>query len=419
MRAMMIGLGPEYNYPGDYATWRRENTRYASNHGASLISRSIAKEFSADYIDNFDNIDELKEKYDTCFIAFATHLTTWRDVSEYADIVEKLNMKTIALSLGVQDYMGSMDRVFKIHPSLKRLLTYISDRSGYVGVRGHYSASLLYKNGFRNVVPTGCPTMYWRMENNMNIQKPEKFENPILVYQKTVAGFSNIINNATPVGQDFIDEPIFTDRLKNDTKLYQTETEWYAKQSNSKEILGIIESKGVFHETFQEWFDFVNQSDFVVGPRLHGCIAGLLLNKPAVMLARDVRVNEIAEFYNIPKYTYTELKDKSVADIFEEADYSAFNKTHAIRYSNYLKFLADNDIYDHNLKDDKSHEDYVYTRDDLIVTSAIVNQDIQSLKLKMEEMERLDSMTTSQKIKNRMKSNKTIYSTYRRIKYGK
>lgn len=281
MKAMLIGLGPEYNYPGNYANWRRENTRYASNHGASLISRSIAKEFSADYIDNFENIDELREKYDTCFIAFATHLTTWRDVSEYADIIEKLKMKTVVLSLGVQDYMGSMDRVFTIHPSLRRLLNYVSDTSGYIGVRGHYTASLLYKNGFKNVVPTGCPTMYWRLENNMNIQKPDKIEKPILVYQKTIAGFSNIINNAIPVGQDFIDEPIFTDRLKEDTHLYNLETKWYAKQKNSAEILNVINTKGVFHETFQEWFDFVNSSDFVIASsiflssivRYSGCIS--------------------------------------------------------------------------------------------------------------------------------------------------
>jgi len=135
-KTMVIGLGPDYNYPGKLALWGKNNTRYASNHGASLISRTIAKQFNAEYIDDLSNIELLNEKYDTCFIAFATHITTWRDVSEYADVIEKLKMKVIALSLGVQDYFSKSNDTFVFHPSLMRLLSIVNHKSSYIGVRG-------------------------------------------------------------------------------------------------------------------------------------------------------------------------------------------------------------------------------------------------------------------------------------------
>jgi len=318
-RAMVIGLGPEYNYPGVISKWGKENTRYASNHGASLISRAISKQFNAEFVDDFSNIDLLNEKYDTCFIAFATHITTWRDVSEYADVVDKLDMKVIALSLGVQDYFSKSNDTFVFHPSLIKLLSVVNEKSNYIGVRGSHTASLLYKNGFTNVLPIGCPTLYWNLKPEINIVKPEVFKNPAIVYHRTIAneGF-HLLKDVPLVGQDFLDEAIFTNNFENDLVLRKNEIAEYNKYGNFPEVENLINSNGVFHSNFQEWFDFVKSRDFILGPRLHGCIAALIQGIPAVMLARDLRVNEIAEFFNIPKLKYEELKNKeSIQQIFE------------------------------------------------------------------------------------------------------
>ena len=132
MKTMIIGLGPDYNYPGDFHQWKLDNTRYASNHGASLISRALIKQLAADYVDDFSDIDNLNRTYDACVIAFATHVTSWRDVSEYTSVIEKLKMPVHAFSLGIQDYSGSSTSVNNLHPSMVRLLEIVSDRSKYM-----------------------------------------------------------------------------------------------------------------------------------------------------------------------------------------------------------------------------------------------------------------------------------------------
>ena len=309
MKAMVIGLGPQYNYPGNIDVWSENNTRYASNLGASLISNSLLKEFDADYIDDFSDINALKQKYDTCLIAFATHITTWRDVSFYTNIVEKLNMKTIALSLGVQDYAGKSVDVFKLHPSIKRLLEIVSSSSTWMGVRGHYTASILYQNGFSNVIPIGCPTMYWGLNNDLQIKKPEKYEKPLIVYHRALADSAYKIMQTTPIlGQDYEDHIVFNDELKNDPKLKKWIVSEYDKMLNNKSIRKSIAENGIFVKDFTEWFNIIGKHDFVFGTRLHGCIAGLIQKKPAVLIPRDLRVKEIADFFEYSHCWYRTIK---------------------------------------------------------------------------------------------------------------
>ncbi len=382
---MVIGLGPNYNYPGKLSKWGENNTKYASNLGACLISRSISKQFNADYISDFSDIELLKRKYDTCFIAFATHITTWRDVSFYADIVEKLNMKTIALSLGVQDYAGKSTDVFKLHPSIKRLLDLVSNSSEWIGVRGHYTASILYQNGYSNVVPIGCPTMYWGLNKNLEIIKPEKIEKPLIVYHRAMAENSlHLLENATILGQDYEDHVVFNEDLKADTQLKNWIDSDYKKMKNSSNILELIKKNGVFVKDFEEWFNIINQHDFIFGTRLHGCIAGLIQGKPSVLIPRDLRVNEIVSFFDIPSVSLDKIKGLKINDIFEEADYTKFNRTYKLRYNNYNKFIEENKI--ESAFEQVNVDDFMYNQRDIKTNINLFNLQYAGIQNQLQQL---------------------------------
>lgn len=367
-KTMLIGLGPEYNYPNDYKTWEKLDTKYASNHGASLISRALSKQFDADYVDDFSNIEKLNSTYDQCIISFATHVTDWRDVSRYTDVVEKLDMPVFAFSLGLQDYSGGIKSINKLHVSMQKLLEIVADRSKYLGVRGNYTANILYKNGIKNVVPIGCPTIYWNLNRDLNITKPKGFKNSGIVFHRTLLNKQGIHlaePNAKIIGQDFLDEVIFSNNRGNDDILFEMEKNQYKNQGYYNEAMKLIENNGVFQYTFREWFDYLNNFDFILGPRLHGCVASLIQNIPAVLLARDLRVKEIGEFYDIPCYHYSELvKFKSIKEIFDAVDYTQFNKTYKLRYDNYIKFLNENGL-ESNLDNSKIIDDFRFNSSDI------------------------------------------------------
>lgn len=340
-KLMMIGLQPEYNYPGDYNQWKHNNTYYASNHGASLIARSIIKEFDAEPVTLDRSPDELNSEYDACIIAFATHITSFRDVSPYTEFIKKLDMPVYLFSAGVSDYSPNVKSVSDLHPSLIALLRVVSERSSMIGVRGTFTASLLLKAGFRNVYPVGCPTLYSTLKPELPIQKKEGYSNPTFVFHRTACeNLWPLFQDVRILGQDFLDEVTFTDNLNTDEVLLAYERKQYLKFDKGEQFMAELKQKGVFVKTFDEWFGLVGQSDFVFGPRLHGCIAALIQGIPAVMLARDLRVKEIADFFDIPFLTYKEAESaRSIESLYDKADYSRFEGTYKQRYTNFVSFV--------------------------------------------------------------------------------
>jgi Polysaccharide pyruvyl transferase len=348
MKTMIIGLGPDYNYDiTDHSIWSKDSTKYSSNHGASLISRTLIGYFNGDYIDDFNPVDDYKKKYGLCVIAFATHITNKRDVSRYANFVRELGIRTVAFSLGIQDYSGSSAAVGMIHPSLRSLLDYVMDSSGMVGVRGPFTASVLIKNGYpaQKIFEVGCPTLYRNLNPDHKIHKPDHFSNPLVVYHRTMAGLNkSILGDAPLLGQDFLDEVVFDSSISDDHVIKKNELIEYSKLKNGDFALSQINNTGIFHGTFQEWWDQIGKADFVVGARLHGCIAALLRGIPAVMIARDIRVKEISTLYQIPCLMFEDVKELTIKEIYDLADFSRFNDLYHLRYQNFMQLLNDLNI---------------------------------------------------------------------------
>jgi hypothetical protein len=345
MKAMVIGINPEYNYPGRLNCWLANNTYYASNFGASLICRTLMKHFDADYIDDFSDIQLLQKKYDVCFLALATHITDWRDVTYYADIIEKLQMKVIAPSLGLQDFAQTTNEVFSLHPSVKRLLELVSDFSAFLGVRGPHTASILSRNGFSNVIPIGCPTMYWGMKDNLVIQKTNSCASPLLVYHQSICSLGPmLLKKYRFLGQDFEDESFFTENLRDDHDLRNAILQRYKNFPDHLESLELLKNKGIFPKSFRHWFETIGKHDFIFGPRLHGCIAALVMGIPAVMTPRDLRIQEMVDFYSIPSTPLTELKNVDAEYLYNSSSFDNFNEIYPVRFRNYLQFLAENGV---------------------------------------------------------------------------
>lgn len=417
-RTMVIGLGPDYNYDiNNHEIWSNDNTKYASNHGASFISRTLMNFFNADYIDDFSDIYSYKEKYDLCVIAFATHITERRDVSRYADFIKALQIKTVAFSLGIQDYSGSSYVVNTIHPSLRELLDYVIASSGLIGVRGPHTASVLIKAGYKpeSIIRLGCPTIYSPLNRSLKIYKKESFKKPIIVFHRTMAELNkDLIGGAPLLGQDFLDELVFSEEVKEDHFLKKIELKKYEAHKNGPFTLTKIKEKGIFHRTYEDWLQEIKKSDFVLGARLHGCLEALSLGIPAVMIARDIRVQEIAEFYKIPYIKYEDVGDLTIEQIYEEADFTAFNELYSHRYDNFLKLMEDLKIVDHLSFKAEIPKDYWFSKEDVNADVSIIYSELKDLSERMDaldkKMQQKITQTDSKIKKTEKKVNKIISS---------
>lgn len=407
MKSMVIGLGPEYNYNvEDHSIWSDNNTKYASNHGASLISRTLIEFFNADYIDDFSNIEKYKKEYDLCVIAFATHVTDWRDVSRYSKFVKALGVKTIAFSLGIQDYSEASSKVNSIHGSLKELLDYVIASSGFCGVRGPNTASVLIKAGYKpeNIVRVGCPTLFRMVNKKLKITKNKTFKKPLVVYHRTMADLNKkLIGGAPLLGQDFLDEVVFSDVISKEHVLKEKELDNYSNHKNGTFALTKIIEKGIFHKSFDEWFNEIKKYDFVLGARLHGCIAALIQGIPAVMIARDIRVQEIAEFFKIPYIKYEDVNDKTIEEIYEQANFDEFNKLYSHRFNNFIKLMDDLKVTDHLSFKKNIPKDYWFSEADINANISIFFSDLKDVSKRVSNVETL-SMENQKKINKILKT---------------
>lgn len=342
-RVMVAGLGPEYNYdPADHALWAGNNTRYSSNHGASLISRSLISMFDAEYVDDFSNPEALRSKFDYCVLAFATHITARRDVSEYTRFVKQLNLPTAAFSLGIQDYVPSVGHVATLHPSMRELLEHVLATTGRVGVRGPYTAMVLRKAGFphESIVPIGCPTLFSGLDRSLRIDKPETFEQALVVFHATLGELDPaVFTGATLLGQDFLDELIFAGIGAGTNPLVAQERERYANMRHGEAMLRAIRNRGQFTREFEQWFGTIGRHDFIYGARLHGNISALIQGIPAFMLARDLRVREIAEMFALPYLAYDDVGRRTNQQLFDSADYASFNAIYPRRFDNFIRLM--------------------------------------------------------------------------------
>lgn len=402
-RTIIIGLHPEYNYPGDFKKWGKENTKYASNFGACLISQSIAKITGGEFVSDFSDLPSLKNKYDQCVVALATHITSWRDMSYYTDIIKKLDMPTFAFSLGIQDYAKKVSDVKSLHPSLIEFLQEVSKRSKYIGVRGHYTASLLYRFGFENVVPIGCPTLFNPGDENLQVHKKEAFSAPLVVFHRTIAPhIQSFISNIDLLGQDFLDEAVFTNNFPDDTELKNIELKHFKNQDNWEHTLSAIKNNGIFPGSFNEWFKIIANHDFVLGPRLHGCISAIIQGVPSIMIARDLRVKEIAEYFEIPYLFRHEINKLSLEDLYKKADFQAFNELYPRRYNNFIQFLNENGVK-HVLKTSLQTPKIEYTVKDIRISSSIIHSEINELAKELQQFKKESRSTWPYRIANKIK----------------
>jgi hypothetical protein len=214
-----------------------------------------------------------------------------------------------------------------------------------MGVRGYYTAEVLNNFGFNNVCPVGCPSLLWGGNDSLFIEKKSDLKSSAFVYHQTSAAQAIMLMRSTTIlGQDFLDHAVFTNDLRDDHELVSMQKKAYAKFENAAEILETIKENGCFPASFEHWFGVIKQKDFIFGPRLHGCIAALINRIPALLFSRDLRVREIAEYYDIPSVTYDQINNKTIQELFEMTDYSRFNLKFKERYKSYYDFLTVNQL---------------------------------------------------------------------------
>lgn len=288
------------------------------------------------------------------------------DFSEFADLVERLDIPVILIGLGAQDSNSS--GAIPVPEGTVRFVKAVADRSRSISVRGNYTRDILLRNGIENVTVTGCPSLYQPLSPDAEARLIETATGPagnlLLHSTRYSAAYQPFIKTKS------LNLDIFRYAFRSQCDLlYQSEPEEISllveasdkpelERSLRKNMLRLysagdwakleayILAHGRVFFDVKKWSKAMTKYRRAFGTRLHATIMALNTGVPAILAHHDSRTLEMCEFADIPSIP-ADGASASPAEIeagFAQADFRRFLETRRRNCQSYAAFLSDNGL---------------------------------------------------------------------------
>lgn len=264
--------------------------------------------------------ERLHEHFDLVFVPASNFVGNGVDLTAHHDYFARARLPIFCFGLGSQLLPGQKPA---LKPGTERFLHLLSERGGSIGVRGAFTAEVLWDMGIRNTSIVGCPSLFGL--------RPEALERLLTAepaLDKVACNFSNNVRRHAidPDGMRATENALFQ-RLAGENAFYvlqneAPEMELLAAQARGDssaaaealariarlfEVSGSREDVRRFLErrmriffSVPDWVGCMQTMSASVGTRFHGNVAALLAGTPALFLVHDMRTRELCELLRVP-----------------------------------------------------------------------------------------------------------------------
>ncbi|MBX7269708.1 polysaccharide pyruvyl transferase family protein [Micromonospora sp. Llam7] len=301
-------------------------------------------------------VDRVNEQFDLFVVPLANafRLSFLENLKRLTWVIEKLRIPVVVIGVGVHGGVGSLDNPFppptdELRVAVRRFVRAVLDKSATIGVRGEFTAAYLAELGFGDDVVdvVGCPSLF-RYGPDLQVNKrvaaltrESRFTINISPYVRLMdevgtrhaKRYPNMVY--LPQGEEVLELLLWgTHPEKVRSKLpHHTGHQLYR------------EDRIRFFVDTWTWMRYLAEQEFSFGTRIHGNIVALSAGTPAYVLAHDSRTLELARYHDIPHSLVPDLTPEiDAADLYAQADYTAFNAGHAQRWDRFASFLERNGI---------------------------------------------------------------------------
>jgi hypothetical protein len=368
-RIFYLGAPSRVQLPPD-ANVLRAIQETGGNTGNLLIGHAIKRHLRAESMVTRGTLlgwEYVSKNFDCVVLGASNFLYRNFDFGRWADFLEGTKLPCTIFGLGAQgpDFGCRVE----VPAGTQRLLKLISERSTTLGVRGHWTASILSDLGITNVRVIGCPAMYWTGRPSLQI-KPAAQHRPLAVALNGAAngvahasepaaakavevqlarlsfehGYPYFLQNEADLAAISADLPDARESLR--VKLLMEQ--YGLTNIGPKKFIEFVKSNTRIHFKVGEWHAAMQSFDFVVGTRFHGCLIALLAGVPCFVYAHDARTRELCELLRLPHTMVTQARTVDVEALYEKLDRMTLERTYRDLYKNYVCFLEENG-FEHNL----------------------------------------------------------------------
>lgn len=276
-------------------------------------------------------------------------------------VLEQVQLPIFALGVGGQ---ASSRNDYALTGDNLRFWQIVSDRCKAIGVRGTFTADLLYANGIKNVDIVGCPSLFRARKRDLQISAPREIRNVAFSVRREVgAGYS-----ASPRDYLRIQRELMLNTAKAFNTTITTHGEVQEKAFYFKDESGMQAARDIFlHEGWwteetaikmeqlyrekmffflrvEDYDAFIKQQDFAFGYRVHGVLPALASGIPGVLVKYDSRSTELADALSIPSLIVEGAPPTDIGQLLCNVSFDDFNKTFALRYDRMKLLLEHNGV---------------------------------------------------------------------------
>src|SRR5690625_7993391 len=85
------------------------------------------------------------------------------------------------------------------------------------------------------------------------------------------------------------------------------------------------------------WIDFISKADLSFGARLHGNITATIAGTPSLIIPKDARMRELAEYHNLTSLWWDDINENTrLEDIIEKSDFKSPEKVQEKNFNHFI-----------------------------------------------------------------------------------
>ncbi len=307
-------------------------------------------------------IERYNAEYDYVFLRGSNYLHQYMDWENAPAVLEKLRLPIIAFGIGAQ---APSKGPLVLNEGTRRVLAIIAERSVSLGVRGAYTADVLWSQGIRNARIIGCPTVFRNNDPNLRIDLPplervrevaytlrrevdpsyaQDLPRYLDMQRDTILDLSRRFN-LDVLAQGEIEEKniLWGDPEQRGRNIAKLRAEnWLRGEDDPLERL--YDTNLFYADSVAEFEAKLRAKDLVLGYRLHGNLLGLANRVPSVYFTYDSRTAEFAETLQIPSFDVFSGRPFRLEDYWDQGLFERFNRAYYQRYREMRLFLDENGV---------------------------------------------------------------------------
>lgn len=365
------GFTPFDNFTPEYIL---ENIKLLGNNSGNMLYaysvwRTLMTEdceltptqYKYTYTDS--EVDEINATYSAFIIPLANAFRNdfQKELIGLTSFIKRLKMPVYVIGVGINfPYEPDFNSNYPFDDTVKAFVSAVLEKSSIIGVRGALTVKYLEGLGFKedkHVMAIGCPSMYTFGEK-LSIREPNITKDSKIVFNHSTQAPDNVLALTRRTLEQFPNHTMILQTAKEFTFTYSGASYMYKSDKDFPCKLVsdslYIDNKIRFFINEPSWLDFVKNSDFSFGPRLHGNIAAVISGTPSLMLPKDARMRELSDYHNLTCAKVDEITEQTnMLDLIEKADFNAPLKVQSDNFARYVDFLNKNGI-EHIYKDDNN-----------------------------------------------------------------